>query len=286
MDEEIKDTIVEAETEIVEDLKDPPKGEDIYVENDPRDLERMLGIAPSDLDDEEDGIPEEPKEDEAEDEWETEEPKEDASTVDVGQDLPTPAIKEKPVLLSDFMDEDKETFNYLSHDATGFYQVLSLPLDDKKSIRHAVKSTDYVFRYPRYVLRDKVLGFYSEIDEKDFITYTVFFPEYTLRFSVDDDHVKPYSESFKEYFEDLVTRVRPANMRLDGYKTSLTINSLKVVETGILEVSTDSGTKTLILNNPHISFHSLLGYIRELSDQGEDTLTLKILPEFFTEIEG
>lgn len=150
MDEEIKDTVIEAETEIKEDQKEAPKGEDIYVENDPRDLERMLGIAPSDMD-EDDTDESENEESNDVEESEGDEEKEEIEEVEE-------MVEEtKPILLSDFMYEDKDAFTYLSHDA-GSYQVLSIPMDDKKGIRQAVKSSAYIFRYPKFLLKDKVLS--------------------------------------------------------------------------------------------------------------------------------
>ena len=276
MDEEIKDTVIEAETEIKEDQKEAPKGEDIYVENDPRDLERMLGIAPSDMDEDDTDESENEESDDIEESEGIEEKEEIEEVEEMVEET-------KPILLSDFMYEDKDAFTYLSHDA-GSYQVLSIPMDDKKGIRQAVKSSAYIFRYPKFLLKDKVLGFTQTAETTD-ILYKVFFPEYSLSFKVDDNYMKSsYSESFKEYFEDLVTRTRPKDIVIEKYKSSITINSLKVIETGILEVSTDKGTKHLLLKNPNVSFHCILDYIRELSDQGEETLTLKLLPEFFVEI--
>ena len=193
-------------------------------------------------------------------------------------------IKEnkRPLLFSDFMEEEKDSFTYLEN-SDDSYHVGSIPLDDKKTIKQVVKSASYVFRYPRYILKEKVLGFLeSKLD--DLVHYDVYFPDYKLSFDVSGDYTKHYSESFKEYFEDLITRIRPRDMTISYYDDSMTITSLKVIETGVIEVVTDNGVKTLLLNNPNISFHKVLGYIRELSDMGEDSLTLKFLPEFFVEI--
>ena len=287
MEEEIKE-VTQSETEINSDVKEEPireiKGENIYVENDPADLERMLGIAPSKSIDDEisednpedtDSKKEEEKEDNIEDSNTTEDPQNLEEETDSSEE------KVKPLLFSDFMEEDRDSFTYLESE-NGSYHVNSIPLEDKKAIRQAVKSANYIFRYPKYILKDKVLGFSVETTDK--LHYDVFFPEYKLSFDVGEDYIKPYSESFKDYFEDLITRVRPDNMSLHYYENAITLTALKVIETGILEVNTDEGIKTLLLNSPNISFHRVLDYIRELSDSGEDTLTLKFLPEFFVEV--
>lgn len=279
MEEEIKE-VVESETQIEKDSQEVDeeiKGENIYVENNPEDLERMLGIAPEEKDSESEDLEEEivNTEDTEQEEIPSEEDEKEKEEVTKDNILRYP-------LLSDFMEEDKDTFTYLAND-NGSYHVCSIPLDDKKHIRQVVKSPNYIFRYPRLLLKDKVLGFRCTQDE-GILTYMVYFPDFKLFFEVDEEYSKPYSESFKEYFEDLVTRVRPRDMIINKYKSSMTINSLKVIETGILEVITEGKIKRLLLNNPSISFHNVLDYIRELSDQGEDTLTLKFLPEFFVEI--
>lgn len=290
MEEEIKELVEEStlkeeveneEIEKKEDTKEPPKGEDIYVENDPLDLERMLGIAPDPQEEDSDNTTDL---DIVENNDDVEENEDNNSSVEDKKDSVIYMAKEKPILLSSFMEEDKESFTYLvNHD--GSYHVQSIPISDKKEIKQAVKSGSYIFRYPRFILKDKVLGFVQDNKELDScVEYTIFFPEYSLTFTVDSEYTKPYSESFKEYFEDLVTRVRPRNLKLAHYENEITISSLKVIETGILEVVTDIGTKNLLLINKHISFHRILDYIRELSDLGEDRLTLKLLPEFFVEI--
>ena len=275
MEEEIKEVVEEGVVTGVKEEESETEGNkvtgvDIYVENDPSDLDRMLGVAPSP---EEGAIEEDP------DKEDVDIPEEEPEVEEVKEE---PGMKDRPLFLSDFMVEDKDSFSYLSHNL-GSYQVQSIPLDDKKSIKQVVKSSDYIFRYPRYILKDKVLGFSVENTGNE-LFYCVYFPEYKLFFQVDSDYIKPYSESFKEYFEDLITRIRPRGMRIERYNSSVTINSLKVRETGVLEVSTSTGNKLLLLSNPSVSFHCILDYIRELSDQGEDTLTLKLLPEFFEEV--
>lgn len=39
-----------------------------------------------------------------------------------------------------------------------------------------------------------------------------------------------------------------------------------------------------LLSNPHISFFDVLAYIRDLSDHGEDTLVLKLIPAYFSRV--
>lgn len=296
----LENSLVESETEIQEDsvieenneIKEannheivneevPIKGEDIYVENDVEVLERMLGIPSSEMD----------ENDSEEQEDNNEELKDDENcNMDTLNDSDlcdnTEVVEEtkKSVRLSDFMDECRDDFTYLTH-ANGSFNIISLPIVARKEIKNAVKSQHYIFRYPKFVLREPVLGFSEhKITTDDIINvvYTVYFPESRLTFMVPVEYVKPYSTSFKEYFEDLVTRIRPENMVLDLYNDASIITSIKVIETGIIEVVENGETKQFILNNNHISFYEVLAYIRELSDLGEDTLTLKLIPAYFS----
>ena len=292
----------EIETEDVEIKK--PKGEDIYVENDISNLERMLGI--SSTDDSEDSTIDADYEVEEEGSDDEEELNKDSvfddELKDDNNDSPTDSdshsdkeanvveepvednkskvVKTKPVLFSDFMDrKDSDSFTFLERNG-GSYTLITLGLENKKAIQKAVRSPNYIFRYPKFVLRDTVLGF-VENKKDSLILYTVYFPEYSLSFTVSADYQKPYSQSFKEYFEDLITRIRPMNMRIDHYNNSVTITSLKVLETGLLELDTTMGTEKYLLNNNDISFYSVLDYIRTLSDQGMDKIKLPLIPEFF-----
>lgn len=309
MEEEIKNEVVQSEVEIMEDTDlsipgnspvveesnstNEVKCENIYVENDPEDLERMLGIAPSKEEIKEDGefsnneeesSDEETKEDSQENSItnDKEDSEEESLSLEEPEEDTQIEDKIKPVMFSDFMDEDRESFTYLEN-INDSYHVNSVPLNDKSTIRKIVKSPNYIFRYPKYILRDKVLG-YTLTESKGCLRYDVFFPEYKFSFNVGEGYAKAYSESFKEYFEDLINRVRPENMNIQKYEKSITLKALKVIETGVLEMQTDKGIKTFLLVNPDVSFHRVLDYIRELSDMGEDTLTLKFIPEFFVEL--
>ena len=288
--DEIKD---ESSTEILEEKESVNEEkeivhEDIYVENDIGGLERMLGVPASEEDDEE----EEEQEDESShnddlnssgEESEKEENKDNYDMKEVE------GVKEKEeekhiVLLSDFMDEVEDSFTYLTHSA-GSFTLHSIPINSRREIKLAVKSPSYVFRYPKYVLRDNALGFEeSPIEEGYMIHYRVYFPDYILSFDVPSEHKKPYPLSFKDYFEDLVTRIRPLNMALEKLNDSITINSIKVIETGIIEVVSMGSIERYLLNNHHISFFDVLAYIRELSDHGEDTLVLKLIPAYFSRV--
>lgn len=296
MDTVMNNELDETENKVSEGIdedKSVVKGVDIYVENDVNDLDRMLGIAPSpteiDIEDtadvdnvEQDG---DHQEDSIRQDLEDAEcnKKDEGSTSqeDLGN---TKGIKERiSPLLSDFMSEDNDSFTYLCN-KDGFYQVCSIPKEDKKSIRMAVKSPDYIFRYPKFSLKDKVLGFHHHTDGNT-ECYEVYFPEYSVYFEVDNEYKKPFGESFKEYFEDLVQRVRPRNMGLEKYDNGITITSLKVLEIGLLEVITDKGRQVkLLLNNDDLSFNTILDYIREISDTGEESINLPILSTFFKEV--
>ena len=262
--------------------------EDIYVENDIGGLERMLGVPASEEDDEE----EEEQEDDSshnddlnssDEESEKEENKDNYDMEEVEY------VKEKEeekhiVLLSDFMDEVEDSFTYLTHSA-GSFTLHSIPINSRREIKLAVKSPSYVFRYPKYVLRDNALGFEESPTEEGYmIHYRVYFPNYILSFDVPPEHKKPYPLSFKDYFEDLVTRIRPLNMEIEKLSDSITINSIKVIETGIIEVVSMGSIERYLLNNHHISFFDVLAYIRELSDHGEDTLVLKLIPAYFSRV--
>lgn len=274
------------------------KGENIYVENDISNLERMLGI--SSTEDSDDSVTE--IKEGSDDEELNKDSVFDDELKDDNNDFPTDSdshsdkeanvveepvednrskvVKTKPVLFSDFMDrKDSDSFTFLERNG-GSYTLITLGLENKKAIQKAVRSPNYIFRYPKFVLRDTVLGF-VENKKDSLILYTVYFPEYSLSFTVSADYQKPYSQSFKEYFEDLITRIRPMNMRIDHYNNSVTITSLKVLETGLLELDTTMGTEKYLLNNNDISFYSVLDYIRTLSDQGMDKIKLPLIPEFF-----
>lgn len=277
-----------------------PKGENIYVENDISNLERMLGISSTeDSDDSDNSITEI---EEGSDDEELNKDSDFDDELDDNNDYPTDSdshsdkeanvveepvednrskvVKTKPILFSDFMDrKDSDSFTFLERNG-GSYTLITLGLENKKAIQKAVRSPNYIFRYPKFFLRDTVLGF-VENKKDSLILYTVYFPEYSLSFTVSADYQKPYSQSFKEYFEDLITRIRPMNMRIDHYNNSVTITSLKVLETGLLELDTTMGTEKYLLNNNDISFYSVLDYIRTLSDQGMDKIKLPLIPEFF-----
>ena len=262
--------------------------EDIYVENDIGSLERMLGVPASEEDDEE----EEEQEDElshnddlnsSDEESEKEENKDNYDMEEV-EDVKEKEEEKHIVLLSDFMDEVEDSFTYLTHSA-GSFTLHSIPINSRREIKLAVKSPSYVFRYPKYVLRDNALGFEESPTEEGYmIHYRVYFPNYILSFDVPPEHKKPYPLSFKDYFEDLVTRIRPLNMEIEKLNDSITINSIKVIETGIIEVVSMGSIERYLLNNHHISFFDVLAYIRELSDHGEDTLVLKLIPAYFSRV--
>ena len=309
------DSKIESDVEDVEnsDLsQEKPKGEDIYVENDISNLERMLGISSTDSDlDDEDSDSEEEDIDEEEDTYSDLEDGDNSETTELDDSEPEekeeqiyeePEEKEtsvkpvegvmddkkelkikNPVLLSDFMDRaDSDSFTFLKREPGG-YSLMTMGLDNKKEIQKAVRSPNYIFRYPRFVLRDPVLGFVED-KQDNLIHYTVYFPEYSLSFTVSSDYQKPYSQSFKEYFEDLVTRIRPMGLAKYNYKDSVIITSLKILETGLLELETTMGTEKYLLNDNGISFYAVLDYIRTVSDQGADRIKLSLIPEFFVRI--
>lgn len=278
--ESVNEEVVNEEKEIVH--------EDIYVENDIGGLERMLGVPASEEDDEE----EEEQEDESShnddlnssDEESGKEENKDNYDMEEVEDVKEKEDEKHIVLLSDFMDEVEDSFTYLTHSA-GSFTLHSIPINSRREIKLAVKSPSYVFRYPKYVLRDNALGFEESPTEEGYmIHYRVYFPNYILSFDVPSEHKKPYPLSFKDYFEDLVTRIRPLNMKIEKLNDSITINSIKVVETGVIEVVSMGSIERYLLNNHHISFFDVLAYIRELSDHGEDTLVLKLIPAYFSRV--
>ena len=278
--EVVNEEVVNEEKEIVH--------EDIYVENDIGSLERMLGVPASEEDDEEG----EEQEDElshnddlnsSDEETEKEENKDNYDVEEV-EDVEEKEEEKHIVLLSDFMDEVEDSFTYLTHSA-GSFTLHSIPINSRREIKLAVKSPSYVFRYPKYVLRDNALGFEESPTEEGYmIHYRVYFPDYILSFDVPSEHKKPYPLSFKDYFEDLVTRIRPLNMALEKLNDAVSINSIKVIETGIIEVISNGNMERYLLSNPHISFFDVLAYIRDLSDHGEDTLVLKLIPAYFSRV--
>ena len=190
--------------------------------------------------------------------------------------------KEEDVLLSDFMDVDTDSFTFLERSSDGYF-LCSLSLEDKKTIKQAVRSPNYIFRYPRLTLRDSVLG-YKENKLDTTIHYDVYFPDYSLSFNIPCDYVKPYSQTFKDYFEDLVSRIRPDHLSIKHYNDSVTISSLKVVETGLLELTTENGVDKYLINNYDVSFYAILDYIRGISDQGSEHIELKMIPAYFRKI--
>lgn len=288
------------------------KGVDIYVENDISKLERMLGVSSmpdevgSNAQNVEHNVLEELENLDREDQVhysivEDCDNKEEKEVVEdmhinakdvIESDIvmksdPTTtgvqaAVKNTPVLLSDFMDLVEDEFTFLQKEGDS-YIIESLPMDDRKRIQKAVKGKNYIFRYPKYVLRDDVLGYKETeyVDEKR-VDYLVYFPDYSLSFTVPLEYKKPYSVSFVEYMNDLVARVRPDNLYLSHYTDSVTITNLKVIETGILELETSIGTDKYIQKVKEVSFYKVLDYIRELSDQGNDKLNLKLIPAYFT----
>lgn len=250
---------------------------DIYVENNVEDLERMLGIPASQDDEEEEK--EENQEDTVFGDEENSINKEIENCDMKEEENITEEIKTRPVLFSDFMDECVDEFTYLMH-SNGSFDLNSIPMGDRKDIKNAVKNPTYVFRYPKFILRDPVLG-YSELVASTEIVYKVYFPEYCLSFSVPQEYKKPYSVHFKEFFEDLINRYRPDNIDILYYNSETTITSIKVIETGIIEVMEKGLSHTYILKNKDVSFYEVLAYIRELSDMGDDTLSLKLIPAYF-----
>ena len=289
---EIKDepsTEVDEEKEIVSEKAITEEKEivheDIYVENDIGSLERMLGVPASEEDDEEQEDESSHNDDlnSSDEETEKEENKDNYDMEEV-EDVEEKEEEKHIVLLSDFMDEVEDFFTYLTHSA-GSFTLHSIPINSRREIKLAVKSPSYVFRYPKYVLRDNALGFEEHPTEEGYmIHYRVYFPNYILSFDVPPEHKKPYPLSFKDYFEDLVTRIRPLNMEIEKLNDSITINSIKVIETGIIEVVSMGSIERYLLNNHHISFFDVLAYIRELSDHGEDTLVLKLIPAYFSRV--
>lgn len=197
--------------------------------------------------------------------------------------------KIQKALLHDFMYDDKETFsflNYTNRNHTDF-SILSIPVTDTRALRKAVSNKLlYIYRYPKLQLKDVVLGFNeSATSQSDStISYSVYFPEYIVRFNVPSEHKKIYSVSFKDYFENLVSHIRPNNLTIEYLKDSLSIQSIKVIETGVIEVSTDDGVKTLCIKEKYncISFYMVLSYIREESDRHPNkALSLPLLKEYF-----
>jgi hypothetical protein len=267
------------------------KGVDIYVENDPKDLDRMLGIAPTeeneDIDDSEESDEDSSTEDSLNESGEEVDEVEDIDLDEEEPPIRNLAEKLQPVCLLDFMHEDPDVFSYLSCQ-NGIYSIESIPMDDKKAIRQAVKSPHYIFRYPKLVLNDPVLGYSTVVDNKPNCTgYVIYFPDYSILLDVPNAYAKPeYSSlTMKEYLENLVQHIRPSNISILHYSDSITITSLKVIETGVIEVTTNSGTSRYTLRDDmgDLSFYSILHYIRELSDSGEDKITLKLIPQLFTQ---
>ena len=281
MEDEVLNPVETAEVEINNDslVDESKKGEDIYVENDISGLERMLGIRASSEEPETEELDNESKEEEnIEEEIPVQE-----ENIDIEEDkIVDTEESSHTVLLSDFMETDSDNFTFLERSGDN-YSLVSYPLTDKKLIQKAVRSSDYIFRYPKLHLKDPVLG-YAESSSDNNIEYSVYFPEYSLHFTVPMEYKKPYSLSFREYFDDLVSRIRPDNMELLDYPNSVSITSLKVIETGLLELNTDSGTSRYLLNNHSINFYAVLDYIRGVSDQGMDQIKLKFIPEFFVKL--
>lgn len=260
--------------QVVESLDKPSiKGEDIYVENDPSELERMLGVLP-------DASEEKDQEEEQKEVLDKEQPESSLEETYNSQD---PINKE--LLLTDFMEEDKEVFSYLKKE--GLYFVIeSLPKEDSQAIRKVVRSPQYIFRYPKLHLKDFLLGYKEVKLDSNSVEYEMFFPEYSISFEVPISYKYcNTSQSFKEYFEDLVLRNRPTLLKKDIYDSFITITSLKVIETGVLELSIpDKGTVRYSQTDYNLSFYSLLEYIRDLSDQGSDKIEIAAIPRFFNPI--
>ena len=197
--------------------------------------------------------------------------------------------KLKKALLHDFMYDDKDVFSFLNYtdNAHTDFSILSIPVTDTRALRKAVSNKSlYIYRYPKLQLKDAVLGFHeSAVSQSDsMISYSVYFPEYIIRFSVPSEHKKIYSVSFKDYFENLVSHIRPNNLTIEYLKDSLSIQSIKVIETGVIEVSTDDGVKTLCIKEKYncLSFYMVLSYIREESDRlPNKALSLPLLKEYF-----
>lgn len=271
-----KDTVIEENKEITEvtnekeEVKESANA-DIYVENNVEDLERMLGIPAS----------QEESFEEIKDDVEEVENKEDTENKEIENcDMEEKEeVLTRPVLFSDFMDECEDDFTYLIH-SNGSFDLNSIPMSDRKDIKNAVKNPTYVFRYPKFVLRDSVLGYSEELASTE-LFYKVYFPDYCLSFSVPQEYKKPYSIHFKEYFEDLINRYRPDNMGILYYNNDVTITSIKVIETGIIEIVEKGNQQKYILKNKNVSFYEVLAYIRELSDMGEDSISLKLIPAYF-----
>lgn len=289
----------ESDTEIVKDTvyeeKPVIKGEDIYVENDPDELDRMLGVAPSkeetlddtdnnNMDEEDDGSvgkeiknesysPDKENTDKGAIDGEIE--YSNYTEVDNGGDP-------KNVCLMDFMEEDPSVFSYLSEDGDS-YMVHSLPIENKAAIKKAVRGDGYLFRYPKLYLKDRVLGFFEDKSEDP--CYIMFFPEYSIFFQVPSSYKKPYSVPMKEYFEDLVSRIRPMDIQMDKYPSPVTITSLKVVEPGVIDVEVDNAKHRYQIQNRYIElFYNILSYVRGQSDMGMPSIPLSLIPKFFVEV--
>lgn len=280
-----------------------PKGENIYVENDIGGLNRMLGLSSKDSeDDNKSAIDSENKtgtqtlmdalysnldendciEDDVIEDVTEDNDVEDENGLEGSQEQKEDSEIIKPVLLSDFMDNDTDSFTFLERNGDS-YSLTTFSLDDKRQIKQAVRSPEYIFRYPKLTLRDTVLG-YKEEKTESVIYYTVFFPDYEISFIVPSDYIKPYAQSFKDYFEDMVSRIRPDHLSIKHFNESITISSLKVIETGLLELNVNNKIEQYLIKNYDINFYSVLDYIRNMSDQGVEHIELKMIPAYFKKI--
>lgn len=289
-----------------------PKGEDIYVENDPDELDRMLGVSPTEQEIEEASVYD-PEEDIAlgdidggeggisdtgKEEWSgpgdkenKKDPKDDNNEEVLDAEIEEGGYTEiggtdpVSVNLMDFMEDDPDLFTYLTGTGDN-YSIESILIDNKPAIKRAVRSESYLFRYPKLHLKDRLLGYFEDSSEDP--CYIMFFPEYSIFFQVPKAYKKLYAlsaSSMKEYFEDLVTRIRPQDLQKEEYPDPVTITSLKVAEPGIIEVSSESGTEKYLIQNRYVEFfYNILSYIRELSDSGMSSIPLRLIPKFFVKI--
>ena len=304
---EVEESSEESEVVSEADTDDAPvKGEDIYVENDIGDLDRMLGIAPNesviDVDTEDetsdlgvttDLFHEPEQQDVPINDVSGQTDDESGVSIDINVPSKEDVVEAKFmsfVPLTSFMVEDKSNFNYL--EKVGIcYTVSSIPIAKKEAIKRAVSGKSYLFRYPKYVLKDMVLGYKELWDNDKQCAYKFYFPEYSVTFTIPHGYKKPFldfnkslSSDLKDYLEDLVIRTHLYDLTVTPYKHTIPITSLKVLETGLIEVATKDGYKKLFLNNSDIDFYTILDYIRQLSDSGLEELELKILPEFFVDV--
>lgn len=195
-------------------------------------------------------------------------------------------------LYTDFMTTDNSVLSCLYHtkDKQDF-EIRDIDLSQLKRSGNRTPSFPdsnlFIYRYPIYKLSAPILGFKEE-ELVTTIKYSVYFPEYIVSFIVTKDMKKPYIQSMTDYIDDMFNRQRPMELKIAKLFKSISIDSLRVVEAGILAVVTDTGNhKMFCVKDEYnsISFFDVLAYIRDESDEHpDDSLSLKLLCEYFKEI--